>query len=140
MNVIKQGEITILDDAYNANPQSMRAALEVLSQSGGDSRVAILGDMFELGDLGPELHRSVGEFAGSLGNLSAVVAVGDLAWNLYDAACQSTIPNVIYAKDKEEAKAFLPDLVKPGAVILAKASRGMAFEELVLEVKRLAKP
>ncbi len=140
MNVIKQGEITILDDAYNANPQSMRAALEVLSQSGGDSRVAILGDMFELGDLGPELHRSVGEFAGSLGNLSAVVAVGDLAWNLYDAACQSAIPNVIYAKDKEEAKAFLPDLVKPGAVILAKASRGMAFEELVLEVKRLAKP
>ena len=138
MNVVRKGEVTILDDAYNANPQSMRAALEVLSQSGGDRRVAILGDMFELGVLGPELHRGVGEFAGTVGNIDALLAVGDLAWNLYDAACQSSIPDVIYAEDKEEAKKYLPDLVKPGTVILAKASRGMHFEELVLEVKRLA--
>lgn len=138
MNVVHKGEVTILDDAYNANPQSMRAALEVLSQSGGQRRVAILGDMFELGVLGPELHRGVGEFAGTVGNIDALLAVGDLAWNLYDAACQSNIPDVIYAEDKEEAKKYLPDLVKPGTVILAKASRGMHFEELVLEVKRLA--
>ncbi|MBQ1263847.1 MAG: UDP-N-acetylmuramoyl-tripeptide--D-alanyl-D-alanine ligase, partial [Oscillospiraceae bacterium] len=64
----------------------MRAALEVLSQSGGQRRVAILGDMFELGVLGPELHRGVGEFAGQLGNIDALLAVGELAWNLYDAA------------------------------------------------------
>lgn len=138
MNVVRQGAVTILDDAYNANPQSMRAGLEVLAQSGGESRVAVLGDMFELGALGPELHRGVGEFAGSLENIDAVLAVGELAWHLYDAACQSNIPDVIYAKDKEEAKAFLPGLVKPGAVILLKASRGMAFEELVACVKDLA--
>ena len=138
MNVVRQGEVTILDDAYNANPQSMRAGLEVLSQSGGESRVAILGDMFELGVLGPELHRSVGEFAGSLENIDALLAVGELAWNIYDAACGSNIPDVIHAKDKAEAKAFLPNLVKPGAVVLLKASRGMAFEELVAEVKELA--
>ena len=51
MNVIHQGDITILDDAYNANPQSMRAALEILSQTEGAYRAAVLGDMFELGDL-----------------------------------------------------------------------------------------
>lgn len=138
MNVVKQGDVTILDDAHNANPQSMQAALEVLSQSGGTCRVAVLGDMFELGVLGPELHRSVGEYAGSVGNIDAVLAVGELAWNLYDAACQSNIPDVIYAKDKEEAKTFLPNLVKPGAVLLVKASRGMAFEEIVREIQRLA--
>ncbi len=138
MNVVRQNGVTILDDAYNANPQSMRAGLEVLSQSGGEKRIAILGDMFELGILGPELHRSVGEFAGTLTGVDTILAVGELAWNIYDAACQSNIPDVIYARDKKEAKGFLPNLVKPGNVILLKASRGMAFEELVSEVKALA--
>ena len=74
MNVVRQGEVTILDDAYNANPQSMRAALEVLSRSGGAFRAAVLGDMFELGVLGPELHRSVGEFAAAVGGIDALLA------------------------------------------------------------------
>ena len=137
MNVIRQGEVTILDDAYNANPQSMRAALEVLSQTEGTSRVAVLGDMFELGDLGPELHRSMGECAGALGNIDSLLAVGDLAWNIYDAAGQSGVANTLYAKDCQGAKALLANLVKPGAVILVKASRGMAFEELTREIQRL---
>lgn len=138
MNVVKQGDLTILDDAYNANPQSMQAALEVLSQSGGSYRAAILGDMFELGELGPELHRNVGEYAGRLGNIDAVLAVGELAWNIYDAACHGHVSDVIYAPNKEEAKKHLEKLIRPGGVILLKASRGMAFEELVREIRRLA--
>ncbi|MCI8828770.1 MAG: UDP-N-acetylmuramoyl-tripeptide--D-alanyl-D-alanine ligase [Ruminiclostridium sp.] len=138
MNVLHQGEVTILDDAYNANPQSMGAALEVLSQSGGTKRVAILGDMFELGSLGPELHYSVGEYAGNVGNIDVLLAVGELARNIYEGAKASHVPAVYYAKDKAEAKALLPQLIQPGAVVLAKASRGMAFEELVREVRRLA--
>ena len=138
MNVICQGDVTILDDAYNANPQSMRAALEVLSQTDGTYRAAVLGDMFELGVLGPDLHRCVGEFAGAVGNIDALLAVGDLAWNLYDGANQSDLPNVFYAKDKASAMAMLPELVRPGAVILVKASRGMHFEEIVRELQRLS--
>ena len=138
MNVVKQGDVTILDDAYNANPQSMRAALEVLSQTDGAYRAAVLGDMFELGVLGPDLHRCVGEFAGAVGNIDALLAVGELSWNLYDGALQSDLPDVFYAKDKEEAKTMLPNLVRPGAVILVKASRGMHFEELVRELQRLS--
>ena len=138
MNVIRQGDVTILDDAYNANPQSMRAALEVLSQTDGTYRAAVLGDMFELGVLGPDLHRCVGEFAGAVGNIDALLAVGDLAWNLYDGANQSDLPNVFYAKDKASAMAMLPELVRPGAVILVKASRGMHFEEIVRELQRLS--
>ena len=138
MNIIHQGALTILDDTYNANPQSMRAALEVLAHSGGTRRVAILGDMFELGTLGPELHRSVGEFAGQVGGIDALLAIGDLAWNIYDAASQSDVPDVFYAPNKEEALALLPGLVQPGGVVLVKASRGMAFEELTRALQRLA--
>lgn len=138
MNVIHQGDITILDDAYNANPQSMRAALEILSQTEGAYRAAVLGDMFELGDLGPELHRSMGECAGALGNIDGLLAVGELAWNIYDAAHQSGITQALYARDRTAAKELLPNLVRPGAVILVKASRGMAFEELTREIQHLA--
>ena len=138
MNIIHQGALTILDDSYNANPQSMRAALEVLAHSGGTRRVAILGDMFELGALGPELHRSVGEFAGQVGGIDALLAIGDLAWNIYDAASQSDIDDVFYAPNKVEALALLPGLVQPGGVVLVKASRGMAFEELTRALQRLA--
>ena len=118
--------------------QSMRAALEILSQTEGAYRAAVLGDMFELGDLGPELHRSMGECAGALGNIDGLLAVGELAWNIYDAAHQSGITQALYARDRTAAKELLPNLVRPGAVILVKASRGMAFEELTREIQRLA--
>ena len=68
MNILKRGdEITILNDAYNANPQSMRAAVEVLSKSGGDYKIAVLGDMFELGPFAPTLHAGVGAYLGNAG-------------------------------------------------------------------------
>ena len=137
MNVVTRGDVTILDDVYNANPQSMRAALEVLAQSKGSYKAAILGDMFELGPLGPSLHHGVGEHAGKLG-IDCVVAVGDLAKNIYEAVADSEIPDVFYFKTKEEAKTILPSLVKPGATILVKASRGMEFEELVRELSRVS--
>ena len=138
MNVIRQGDVTILDDAYNANPQSMRAALEVLSQTDATFRVAVLGDMFELGELGPELHRGMGECAAALGNIDALLAVGELAWNIYDAAHQAGMEGAIYAKDRAAAKPLLANFIRSGAVILVKASRGMAFEELTRELQRLA--
>lgn len=75
MNVVELGDISILDDAYNANPQSMRAALEVLSQSDASYKVAILGDMFELGSLGPTLHHGVGDYASKLG-IDCLIAIG----------------------------------------------------------------
>lgn len=138
MNVLHQGGITILDDGYNANPQSMRAALEILSQTEGTYRAAVLGDMFELGDLGPELHRSMGEWAVDLGNIDSLLAVGELAWNIYDAAREKGMAGALYAKDRNTAKEILPNFIRPGAVILVKASRGMAFEEITRELQRLA--
>ena len=93
--------------------------------------------MFELGELGPELHRSMGEWAASLGNIDGLLAVGDLAWNIYDAARENGMEGVFYAKDRATAKALLPNFIRPGGVILVKASRGMAFEEITREIQRL---
>lgn len=137
MNIMKRGGgITILNDAYNANPQSMRAAAEVLSKTGGAYKVAVLGDMFELGPLAPMLHAGVGEYLGKAG-IDSLVAVGDLAKHIYEAAKQALVPHVHWCATKEEAKAILDGEVKPTATILVKASRGMEFEELVDYLKEI---
>ena len=139
MTIIKRGDgITILNDAYNANPQSMRAAVEVLSKSGGDYKIAVLGDMFELGPFAPTLHAGVGAYLGKAG-IDCLVAVGELARHIYDAAKDAMVPQVYWCETKEEAKPILAELVKPNSTILVKASRGMAFEELVDDLKRITK-
>ena len=139
MNILKRGDgITILNDAYNANPQSMRAAVEVLSKSGGDYKIAVLGDMFELGPFAPTLHAGVGAYLGKAG-IDCLVAVGELSRHLYDAAKDAMVPQVYWCETKEEAKPILAELVKPNSTILVKASRGMAFEELVDDLKRITK-
>ena len=139
MNILKRGDgITILNDAYNANPQSMRAAVEVLSKSGGDYKIAVLGDMFELGPFAPTLHAGVGAYLGKAG-IDCLVAVGELARHISDAAKDAMVPQVYWCETKEEAKPILAELVKPNSTILVKASRGMAFEELVDDLKRITK-
>ena len=139
MNILKRGDgITIINDAYNANPQSMRAAVEVLSKSGGDYKIAVLGDMFELGPFAPTLHAGVGAYLGKAG-IDCLVAVGELARHIYDAAKDAMVPQVYWCETKEEAKPILAELVKPNSTILVKASRGMAFEELVDDLKRITK-
>ena len=76
MNLVQRGEnITILDDTYNANPQSMRAAIRVLSDSHSSYKAAVLGDMFELGPYSPALHTEVGECLGKQ-NIHCLVAGG----------------------------------------------------------------
>ena len=139
MNILKRGDgITILNDAYNANPQSMRAAVEVLSKSGGDYKIAVLGDMFELGPFAPTLHAGVGAYLGKAG-IDCLVAVGELARHIYDAAKDAMVPQVYWCETKEEAKPILAELVKPNSTILVKASRGMAFEELVEYLKGITR-
>ena len=140
MNILhRQDDITILNDTYNANPQSMRAAVEVLSGTKGEYKVAVLGDMFELGPLAPALHAGVGEFLGKAG-VDCLVAVGDLAKHIYDAAQSAPVPECYYCTTKEEAKTTLDSVVKPHATILVKSSRGMAFEELVEYLKSVTQP
>ncbi|MCI5704167.1 UDP-N-acetylmuramoyl-tripeptide--D-alanyl-D-alanine ligase [Candidatus Pseudoscillospira sp. SGI.172] len=139
MNILNRGEnITILDDAYNANPQSMRAAIEVLDGYTGDYKVAVLGDMFELGPLASALHAGVGEFLGR-SHVDCLVAVGELARGIYDAAAASDVPECHYCATKEEALPVLAGLLRPGTTVLVKASRGMAFESITGYLKEITK-
>lgn len=137
MNVIqREGEITILDDSYNANPQSMRAAISVLADTHSSWKVAILGDMFELGPYAPALHAGVGDYLGKRG-IDCLVAVGKLSEHMAQGAREAGVPTVYSCANKDEAKAVLPQVVRPDSTILVKASRGMALEELTAQLLTL---
>ena len=137
MNLLRRGgNITILNDTYNANPQSMRAAIGVLSDSKSAFKMAVLGDMFELGSLAPVLHAGVGEYLGKAG-IHCLVAVGELSEHMAQAAEKAGVPMVFHCPDKGAAIPVLKDNVKPDSTILVKASRGMAMEELVDYLKRI---
>ena len=130
MNVLRRGEgITILDDTYNANPQSMRAAVSVLADSLGEWKVAVLGDMLELGPFSPALHSGVGECLGRAG-IQCLVAVGEESEHIAQGARDSGVPLVYHCADKEAAKVVLEELIRPNSTFLVKASRGMKLEDL----------
>lgn len=139
MNILHRGAgITILDDTYNANPQSMRAAISVLADSQGAYKVAVLGDMLELGPFAPALHAGVGEYLGTVG-AHCLVAVGEQAGQIAQGAQEAGVPRVIHCRDREEAKALLDQVVRPDSTILVKASRGMKLEELTARLLELTK-
>ena len=130
MNILRRADgITILDDTYNANPQSMRAAISVLADSHSSWKAAVLGDMLELGPFAPALHSGVGECLGKA-NIDCLVAVGEMSEHMAQGARDSGVPLVFHCADKPAAKAVLDRIIKPDSTILVKASRGMKLEEL----------
>lgn len=130
-NVIKTDRFVLIDDCYNANPSSMKAALELLATA-NTRKVAILGDMFELGKEELELHASVGEYAIKTG-VNVLVCIGQLSKAMADAACllTSSIQQVYYFETKEEAIDSFDDILQNGDSILIKASHGMNFASIV---------
>ena len=137
MNVLRRREgITILDDTYNANPQSMRAAIRVLADSSGSRKIAVLGDMLELGPFAPALHAGVGEYLGTVG-VDCLVTVGELAEHIAAGAREAGVPRVICCGTREEAKTVLSQVVGPDSTILVKGSRGMKLEEITAKLLEL---
>lgn len=134
----------ILDDCYNANPVSMKAAIDLLKTAKG-RKVALLGDMFELGEKEAKLHEEVGRYAAWAG-IDVIVCVGKLAKNLYDGAvlaCEemdgSVNTQLYYFADKDglfENLSGEENFVMPGDTILVKASHGMGFAQVVEELKK----
>jgi len=120
----------ILNDSYNASPASVEAALDLLSDMNARRRVAILGDMLELGPASPELHRAVGEQAAQAG-VDLLIAVGEMARFIADGArAAMTEDRVRWTQSNDEAAAWALDALRPGDVVLVKASRAMAFERI----------
>jgi UDP-N-acetylmuramoyl-tripeptide--D-alanyl-D-alanine ligase len=128
--------ITILNDAYNAAPDSMKAALETLARVAGSRRaVAILGEMRELGVFADEAHRTVGEAAGAL-HLGAIITVGIAAEEIGRAAQQAGAVELHCFASTEEAVDGVPSLLQPGDVALVKGSRAMEMERIVAALAR----
>ena len=133
--VIRAGGVTIVDDAYNAAPESVRAALELLAGLPATRRIAILGEMRELGDAHAAGHREVGEAAASVLDLLVVVdgAPGGAAAGITEGALSAGMApdRVVTAADPASAVEVAEAVVAPGDVVLVKASRGIELERVV---------
>jgi UDP-N-acetylmuramoyl-tripeptide--D-alanyl-D-alanine ligase len=116
--IVLPGDVTIVNDCYNANPMSMRAALDDLVAAAPGRRVAVLGDMLELGPGERRFHEEIGDYARDRG-VDLLVTVGPRA---------AAMDGEQAVGDAEEAAALLPELVEPGDTVLVKGSRGIGLE------------
>ncbi|MBQ8802404.1 MAG: UDP-N-acetylmuramoyl-tripeptide--D-alanyl-D-alanine ligase [Tyzzerella sp.] len=135
-NMISTDSLLIIDDCYNANPVSMKASIDVLATA--DSRtVAILGDMFELGENEANMHREVGIHA-SEKEIDVLVCIGPLANHIAEGASESKKKTAVYHFDtKADFLAYADLIVQKGDSILVKASHGMEFPEIVEKLQQM---
>ena len=131
MEVVERSDgVTVVNDTYNANPDSVRAALEALvAMSAGRRSWAVLGEMLELGAASAEEHAAVGRLAVRLG-VSRVVAVGAGARGIQLAATESAGEEPVFVPDADAAVALLLEQVRGDDVVLVKASRGVGLERV----------
>ena len=131
---------TLLDDTYNSSPDSAIAALNLLDELGGRGvrgrKVAVLGDMLELGEYEMEGHRRVARRAMDV--VSVLITVGELGRLIGQEAVALELPaeRVIHVEDNETAIAHLHDLIQENDIVLVKGSRGMAMEQIVEALAR----
>ena len=133
-NLIETDSLMIIDDCYNANPISTKASLDVLALA-DNRKVAVLGDMFELGENEKQLHFGVGEHAAK-NNIDLVVCIGELSNNTA-AGAKNGGANVLHFATKAEFLAETKNILKKGDAVLVKASNGMAFKEIVADFREL---
>ena len=128
---IEVGRLTILDDSYNANPESALASVRVLAGlHGHPRRVLVLGDMLELGERSAELHKEVGLEAARAG-ISMLVAVGELAASAAEGAVEGGLASVVQLENADDAIRRLPALVRAGDVVLVKGSHASGLGRVV---------
>ena len=139
MEIRKGVGIKVVSDCYNANPSSMRMALQTIGAIENATRkVAILGDMLELGSSAEDLHREIGELVPQM-KFDMLVAVGKLSLNIQKGAIAAGMDkkNALHFDTVDEAMDFLSENVHFGDVLLVKASRGMKLEQVVDKLLRL---
>lgn len=128
MRVLDYEGVIIYDDTYNANPDSMISALRTLSSADvTGKKIAVLGDMLELGEWGVEEHARVGREATRLG-IDYVLTYGELARSIHEAA---HVECALHYEQKNVLAEYLSELIAPGDAVLVKGSRGMKMEDIV---------
>lgn len=135
MQVLHTESLTIINDSYNANPNSMMAAIDTLSTAKG-RKVCVLGDMLELGDKSPEFHQVVGMYAATHG-IDLILSVGPQSEQIYCGVLSVAPERGIHYATQEELLTALPELLKNGDTLLVKASRGMHLEKTVEAAKAI---
>lgn len=136
--VLNLGPITVINDAYNASPASVRAALETLAEVGEGRRVVVLGDMLELGERSIPEHEGVGREVARL-PVDRLITVGDLSSHITRAAVRAGYPagHASHCRDKDEAARLLGRTLREGDTVLVKGSRGIRLEELIESLRGL---
>ncbi len=132
-NIIRTDKYTIIDDCYNANPVSMEAAIDVLDMA-ITRKVAVLGDMFELGDNEAELHSRVGKHIAEC-DTDVVVTIGNLAKNIHSEVAKKDGRLAIHFDSKEVFLEQMDKILEEKDTILVKASHGMGFDRIVQALK-----
>lgn len=136
MSVTKtKGGITLINDAYNANPVSVKAAIDVLCFGEG-RKIAVLGDMFELGEFSDSLHFQVGEYAAEK-SVDVLICIGKNAHNIYKGAVSKDLNAIYFSTQEEFLENHLDRFFKDGDVCLVKASRGMHFEKIAEKIQEV---
>ena len=126
--------VKIINDAYNASFESMKASLEILGNYGSSRKIAILGDMFELGEFADEIHKNVGKIVANK-KIDILICTGLKSKYIIESA-QKSKTQCIYLNSKEDIIEKIAEIKKKGDVILVKASNGMKFYEIAEELKR----
>lgn len=126
----KRGDWTIINDAYNASPLSMSAAIRTMKEVAPGRRVAVLGDMLELGDVAKTAHRRVGEELAASG-AAALVTRGPLGEEIAAGAEAAGMTEVYRCASHEEAAATLKKILHPGDTVLFKGSHGMQMDKII---------
>lgn len=129
-NLVQVGGVQVIEDCYNASPDSMRAALQTLGKLPVHRRYAVLGAMLELGDYAKEAHTQVGKMAAENG-IDGVLAYGADAAYIVEAAKQAGLENARLFDTKEALAQSLAQQVQPGDGVLFKGSRGMHLEDVM---------
>ena len=131
LRVLEVGSIKIIDDSYNAAPSSMKSAIDTLSNSKAERRIAVLGGINEIGKASEEEHRGIGRFALDK-NLDLIITIGEMAkWISEEAKANK---KVLHFDTKEDMYPEIETLFKSGDVILIKASRGYELDKLAEEI------
>ncbi len=130
-SVIDKGDVRVINDAYNASFLSIKTALQTLVAMDGNRKIAVIGDILELGDMSVEEHRKIGRLS-EVERLDIILTIGEFAKEI----CYYN-NNAVHFRDVSKLAKYLNMVLKPGDVVLVKASRGMKLERIVdlIEVK-----
>lgn len=136
--IVDVGGVEVIDDTYNANPASVRAALDTLRvRPSNGKRIVALGDMLELGESARRLHAEIGEYAGSVG-VAHVFARGDFARDVVEGARAAGVSHAEVIQDHGGMARAVAAIAQPGDVLLVKGSRGMEMERVIQSLRDLA--